>query len=344
MPAVDHTRDIDTGSPLTNRNDMRKLIAFWSLFVVCGAALAQPATGYPNRPIRLVIATPPGSTPDVGARLLAQYLTEDLKQPVIVENKPGVNGLIAVREVLKSPADGYTVLVAPSSTMAVTPHVYKKQAGQVLNDFSAVSQIYQTDMSLIVRSGEGLESVGALLDTARKSPGKLTAAYAAVGSASHVAIELFKQQAGVDIYTVPFNTSPAAALAVASGNADLLFETVASTEPVVSSGRAKRIAMTGASRFKLVPTLPTVAESGVPQFVITTWAGAFVPRGVAPDRIATLSSAIGKVLANRDMARKLHTAGLLPGDASAPSFEAFWRAEAALWEKTVAQSKALQQE
>jgi tripartite-type tricarboxylate transporter receptor subunit TctC len=291
-----------------------------------------------------VIATPAGSTPDVGARLLAHYLTEDLKQPVIVENKPGVNGLIAARDVLKSPADGYTVLVAPSSTMAVTPHVYKKQAGQLLSDFAAVSQIYQTDMSLIVRAGEGLESVAALMDAARTSPGKLTAAYAAVGSASHVAIELFKQQTGLDIYAVPFNTSPAAALAVASGNADLLFETVASTEPVVSSGRARRIAMTGATRFRLVPTLPTIVEAGVPQFVITTWAGAFVPRGVAPDRVTTLSSAIGRALANRDMARKLHTAGLLPGDTSAPSFDAFWRAESAMWEKTVNQSKALQQE
>ena len=323
---------------------MRKALVFSGLLLCSASAFGQQAEPFPARPIRLIVATPPGSTPDVGARLLSQYLTDDLKQTVIVENKPGVNGLIAVREVLKNPHDGYTLLVAPSSTMSVNPHVYKKQAGQILADFSAVGQLYRTDFGLIVQAGGGINSVQDLIAAAKKSPGKLTAAYAAVGSASHVAVELFKQQAGVDLYTVPFNTSPAAALAVASGNADLLFETVASTEPVVSSGKAKRIAMTGAERFKLAPGIPTVAESGVPSFVITTWAGVFAPKGVAPDRITIISSAMTRILANRDMAMKLQGAGLLPGEGSAQSFEAFWRAESTMWEKTVAHSKALQQE
>ena len=182
------------------------------------AAIAQPAP-FPEKAIRIVVATPAGSTPDVGARLVGAFLAEDLKQPVVVENKPGVNGVLAAREVLKAQADGYTLLMAPQSTMAMTPFIYPKQAASLLTDFVAVGQIYRTDFSLIASNASQLRTVADLVTTAKKSPGKLTAAYASVGSASHISVELFKQAAGVDIYAVPFNGSPAAALGVAAGAA-----------------------------------------------------------------------------------------------------------------------------
>lgn len=304
-------------------------------------AIAQT---YPDKPIRLVVATPAGSTPDVGARLVAAFLSEDLKQTIIVENRPGVNGIVAARDVLKAPADGYTLLLAPQGTMSITPHVYAKQAGSLLTDFVAVSQIYRTDFSLIVNAASSLRTPADIVAAAKKSPGKLTAAYAAVGSLSHAAIELFKQTTGTDIYAVPFNGSPAAALGVASGDAEMLFETIPSTEPVVAGGKARRIAMTGPVRFPLAPDIPTVAESGVPNFVVTTWAGVFAAKAVPPDRMEKLSAAIAKALRQPELQKKLAGAGFLPGEASSVEFQKLWMAETAVWKQTVANAPALQQE
>lgn len=323
---------------------MRKISVVASLLLASSISHGADAIPYPSHPIRFIVATPAGSTPDIGGRLVGSYLADDLGQAVVIENRPGVNGLIAAREVLKNTADGYTFLIAPSSTMSVTPHVYRKQAGTLLSDFVAVGQLYQTDISLIVSTSSGFTSVGDVVAAAKKAPGKLVASYAAVGSASHVAVELFKQAAGVDIYTVPFNGSPAAAMGVGSGNADLLFETIPSTEGVVASGKARRIAMTGARRFSLAPTVPTVAESGLPGYVVTTWAGIFAAKDVPKDRVERVSAALAKATKDPAFIQKLATAGVLPGEASSSSFQKLWKAETAMWQKTVALSPALQQE
>ncbi|MFW7348826.1 MAG: Bug family tripartite tricarboxylate transporter substrate binding protein [Pigmentiphaga sp.] len=324
--------------------DSRSLPLAWGLLLLSALPCAASAQTYPDRPIRLVVATPPGSTPDIGARLLGHFLAEDLKQPVVVENKPGVNGILAAREVLKAQADGYTFLIAPQSTMSVSPHVYPRQAGAFPTSFVAVGQIYRTDFSLIVSNASGLRSVSDVIAAARKAPGKLTAAYAAPGSASHVSAERFKQAAGVDIYTVSFNGSPAAALAVASGDADMLFETIPSTESVVATGRARRIAMTGPARFELAPNVPTVAESGLPGFVVTTWAGLFAARDLPADRLDRIAAAVAKALKNPELVRKIAAAGFLPGEASPVEFQKLWMAESAMWKKTVDHAPALQLE
>lgn len=307
------------------------------------ASFAQSDT-YPAKPIRIIVATPPGSTPDVGGRLVAARLSAELKQPVVIENRPGVNGLLAAREVLRSAHDGYTLLLAPSSTMAVSPHVYPKQAGSLPADFLAVSQIYRTDFSLIVSAKSGLKTVSDVIAAAKRQPGRLVGAFASVGSASHVSLELFKQMAGVDIYVVPFNGSPAAALGVAAGDADILFETVPSTEPVVSSGKARRIAMTGAERFALTPSIPTVGESGLPGYVVTTWAGIFAPKGVPADRIQRISAAIDNVFQDPAVVQQLAASSFLPGEPSAARFQALWQSDSEVWRKVVATSPELQQE
>ncbi len=304
-------------------------------------ACAQQADSFPTRPVRLIVATPAGSTPDVGARLIAQRMSDDLKRPVVVENKPGANGLIAVQEVLSSPRDGYTLLVAPSSTMSINPHVYKN-ADRVLTQFAAVGQLYKTDFSLIARADTGLNSVSDVIARAKKEPGKIVAAYAAVGSASHAALELFAMSTGVSFHSIPFNSSPAAALAVAGGHADILFETIAATEPFVKAGKAKRLAMTGRQRFELAPDVPTLAESGLKDFAFTTWAGLFAPNETPPANVARLSAALQVALKNASLITALSGPGLLPGEPSAKVFEAQWRSESEMWKNTVADSLAKQ--
>lgn len=319
-------------------------IALSAFFALSAPTAFAQSEAYPAKAIRIVVATPPGSTPDVGGRLVAARLAAELKQSVVVENRPGVNGLLAAREVLRSARDGYTLLLAPSSTMAVSPHVHPKQAGSLPADFLAVSQIYRTDFSLIVSAKSGLGTVSDLISAAKNKPGKLVGAFASVGSASHVSLELFKQMAGVDIYAVPFNGSPAAALGVAAGDADILFESVPSTEPVVSSGKARRIAMTGAERFALTPSIPTVGESGLPGYVVTTWAGLFAPKGVPPDRIQRISASIERVFQDAAVVQQMAASSFLPGEPSATRFQALWQADSESWRKVVTASPELQQE
>jgi tripartite-type tricarboxylate transporter receptor subunit TctC len=321
-------------------------------YVVVASALALFANGvcakenqpFPDRPIRLVVSAPPGSTPDAGARAAARYMAIELKQPVVVENKPGANGLIAAREVYNSAPDGYTYLVAPSGTMSITPNVYKTRGADLLARLSAVGQLYYTDFSIIVTADSPYKSVADIIDAAKKAPGKIVAAYSGIGSASHASIELFKKMAGIDLYTVSFDTSPAAAIAVAAGNASLLFETVTSTDPIVKSGKARRIAMTGAQRFELTPDIPTVDESGLAGFVVNVWAGVFAPKGVPKERVDTVAAAIEAACKQPELQKILNGAGLLPGKYSTQEFEKFWRSQAEMWNQVVQSTPELQLE
>ncbi|OZI21121.1 hypothetical protein CAL26_27195 [Bordetella genomosp. 9] len=320
---------------------MRRLLFVVACLTACVASVHAAGQDFPTRPITLVIASPAGSTPDTGARAIAQSMAQALGQPVVIENRPGANGQIAAQEVLKNPADGYTVLVAAGSTMAINPHVYPRQAVDVLKDLKAVGKMYSTDFFLVVRSDSGIDSMAALIARARQKPGALVAANSGPGSAAQLATEVLKQQTGADIYQVPFNGSPAAALGVASGNADMLIETQAVTEPFVSSGRVKRLATTGRARSAAFPDVPTMAQAGVPGMEISSWAGMFARVGVPADRVDRLNAAMNRALAVPDIQAALRGGGLEPGGGSSADFQKEWQAQSRLWADVVARSPGL---
>jgi tripartite-type tricarboxylate transporter receptor subunit TctC len=320
---------------------MRRLLSTLACLAACAGAAQAAGQDYPTRAITMVIASPAGSTPDTGARALAQSMAQALGQPVVIENRPGANGQIAAQEVLKNPPDGYTVLVAAGSTMAINPHVYPRQAVDVLKDLKAVGKMYSTDFYLIVRSDSGVDSMSALIARAKQKPGGVVAANSGPGSAAQLATEVLKQQAGVDIYQVPFNGSPAAALAVASGNADMLIETQTVTEPFVSSGRVKRLATTGRARSAAFPDLPTMAEAGVPGMEISSWAGIFARTQVPADRVDRLNAAMNRALQAPEVQALLRGAGLQPGGGGSDDFQQEWQAQSRLWADVVARSPGL---
>jgi tripartite-type tricarboxylate transporter receptor subunit TctC len=320
---------------------MRRLITTLACLSACAGPVHAAGQDYPTHPITMVIASPAGSTPDTGARALAQSMAQTLGQPIVIENRPGANGQIAAQEVLKNPADGYTLLVAAGSTMAINPHVYPRQAVDVLKDLKSVGKMYSTDFYLIVRSDSGIDTMSALIARARQKPGALVAANSGPGSAAQLATEVLKQQAGVDIYQVPFNGSPAAALGVASGNADMLIETQAVTEPFVSSGRVKRLATTGHARSAAFPSLPTMAEAGVPGMEISSWAGIFSRAAVPPDRVERVNAAMNRALASPEVQTLLRGAGLEPGGGTSGAFQQEWQAQSRLWADVVARSPGL---
>jgi len=320
---------------------MRRLLITLAGLPACLATAHAAAQDFPNHPVTLVVSAAAGSTPDTGARAIAQAMAQTLGQPVVVENRPGANGQIAAQEVQKNPADGYTVLVAAGSTMAINPHVYPRQAVDVLKDLKAVGKIYSTDFFLVARSDSGIDSMATLVARARAKPGALVAANSGPGSAAQLATEVLKQQTGTDIYQVPFNGSPAAALGVASGNADILIETQAVTDPFVASGRVKRLATTGKARSAAFPDVPTMAEAGVPGMEISSWAGLFARTGVPAERVATLNAALNHALAQPDVQTPLRGAGLTIGGGSSADFQQEWQAQSALWAQVVSRSPAL---
>jgi tripartite-type tricarboxylate transporter receptor subunit TctC len=303
--------------------------------------LAAHADDFPSHSLRIIVSAPAGSTPDGGARAISQYMSEALHQPVVVENRPGANGLIAVQEVLKNPDDGYTLLVAAGSTMTINPHIYSPQQAALFDDLVAAGQLYSTDFYLIVRANSGIDSMHDLIQRAKEKPGSLVAANGGPGSASQMAAELLREQAGIDLYPVSFNGSPAAALAVASGNADLLMETQAVTQPLVASGKVKRIAMTGKVRAAGLPDLPTMAEAGVPGMEIASWAGLFAAKTVPADRIAKLHDALDHALIQPEVQAALRNSGLTPSTLTQVQFQRQWRDELQRWGAVVARIPGL---
>lgn len=315
---------------------------FTALACLCLAPVAALAAGaYPDHSITIVVSSPAGSTPDTGTRAIAQSMARTLGQPVVVENRPGANGQIAAQEVLKNPPDGYTILVAAGSTMAINPHIYPHQTVDILKDLTAVGKIYSTDFFLIVRSNSGISTMAELVAKAKQKPGALVAANSGPGSAAQLATEVLKEKTGADIYQVPFNGSPAAALGVAAGNADMLIETQAVTEPFVASGKVRRLATTGRERNPAYPDIPTMAQAGVPGMEISSWAGIFARTQVPKDRIDRVNAAMNQALTEPDVRKVLQGAGLAPGGGTSTAFQDEWQAQSRLWAEVVARTPSL---
>lgn len=319
---------------------LASLASFACLCLPLSAANAAGST-FPDHPITFIVASPAGSTPDTGSRAVAQAMARALGQSIVVENRPGANGQIAAEAVVKSPADGYTVLIAAGSTMAINPHIYPNQAVNVLKDLTAVGKLYSTDFFLIVRSNSGIHSMAELIARAKQKPGSLVAANSGPGSAAQLATEVLKEQTGTDIYQVAFNGSPAAALAVAAGNADMLIETQTVTQPFVSSGQVRRLATTGADRNPADPSVPTMAQAGVPGMVISSWAGIFARTAVPRADIERLNTAMNQALQDPAVRKALLGTGLTPGKGSSTDFQTEWMAQSQLWAGVVARSPGL---
>ena len=310
--------------------------------ITAGPAIAQ--AGYPNKPIKLVVPFPPGGPLDVAGRSIGQKLSEAMGQPVVVENRPGAGGNIGADQVAKSPADGYTLVMGALSTHAVNPHLYAKMPYDALKDFAPVALVAVTPNVLVINPSVPAGSVRELIALAKASPGKLSFASGSNGSAGHLAGELFKSLAQIDIVHVPYKGGAPAMQDLLGGQVQFMFDNLANSMAQVRAGKLKAIAVTTAKRSALAPDLPTMAEVGVPGFDISTWYGIMAPAGTPPDIVRRLNSEIVRYL-NSDAAREQFTAqGAEPAPRFAVSspeqFDAFIRAEHAKYAKIVRDSGA----
>jgi tripartite-type tricarboxylate transporter receptor subunit TctC len=293
---------------------------------VCASPAAQ-AQAYPAKPTRIVVGNA-GGTPDVFARLMAQKMAESWGVAVLVENRPGASGNIAGQLVAKSAPDGYTVLYCDSPTWATNPHLGAKMPFDPLKDLAPVIQTSQLPLYLTVRTSFPATNVAQLIAQVRQNPGKFAYASNGSGSHHHLTTEVFKQMAGVDLLHVPYKGVASAALALISGDVQLAFLSYTSTAQFVAADKLRILAIGSSQRSLALPDIPTVAESGVPGFDMSSALGALVAAGTPRDIVAKLHSAIAAAAAHPDVAKKMAGFGVVNVAGSTPEqFGALMRME-----------------
>jgi tripartite-type tricarboxylate transporter receptor subunit TctC len=303
-------------------------------------ARAQAPAGYPNRPVKLVIPFPPGGPLDIVGRTIAQKVTDDWGQSVVVDNRPGAGGNIGADIVAKSAPDGYTILMGALSTHAVNPSLYAKMPYDAVADFAPITLVAVTPNVLVVNAALPVNSANEFIAYAKANSGKLAFGSGSNGSAGHLAGELFKVDIGAQIIHVPYKGGAPATQALLAGDTQFMFDNLANAMPQVKAGKLKALAVTTAQRSKLAPELPTMAEAGLQGFDISTWFGLFAPAHTPPDIIAKWNSEVAKILNSPEMREKLVAQGAEPAPMTPEQFAAFVKSEIAKYAKIVKASGA----
>ena len=313
-------------------NLITRLLAL-ALLVMAAGANAQ----YPAKPIRMIVTYPPGGGADTMARIIAPKLSERLGQQVVVENKAGASGQIGADLVAKSPADGYTILL-DATAYSVNPSLYPKLPYDPIKDFAPITILVRVPNILVVTPGFAPKSVQELIALAKSKPGQLSYASSGNGSAQHLAAELFKVGAGVDIVHIPYKGGGPALADVMGGQVPMFFGNMSSALPHVKSGRVRALAVTGGKRSANVPDLPTIAESGVPGYEVYEWNGVFAPAGTPAAIVNRLQAEIARIMHLPEVSEKLAALGAEAVANTPQEAAAFVKAEIAKWTMVVKQA------
>lgn len=311
----------------------RAAISF--LLVTPACALADV---YPNKPVKVIIPFPPGGPTDVLGRIVAQGLAAKLGQPFVVENRPGASGMIGATQVAKAPADGYTLLVN-ASLHVINPSLYPKMDHDPIKDFSPVSQIADVPMVLVVNKTNSAKNLKDVIAQAKATAG-ISFASSGNGTAPHLAGEAFNVAAGLKLTHIPYKGSAPALSDVIGGHVSMMFDPLASSTPFIQSGSLRPIAVTTTKRVPTLPDVPTMAESGLPGYEISTWYGVWAPANTPKDIVAKLSSEIAKLVREPEMAKRIMDLGSIPVGNTPAEFEAYNRSEQVKFAKIVRQSGA----
>jgi tripartite-type tricarboxylate transporter receptor subunit TctC len=316
----------------------RKVLAV-GLAVLSAAAGVRAAEVFPDKPIRILVASAAGGASDIVARLMADKLTQSLGQPVIVEAKPGANGNIAAELVAKSAPDGYTLMMGTIGVMAINPSMYKNVRFDPLKDYAPVARLVSFSNMLVVTPSLPVNSVKELVDYAKAHPGRLRYGSPGAGGSPHMAMVVFGQMTGTDLVHVPYKGAAPALTDLMGGHIDFAFSDPLLTLPQVKGGKVRALAVSGSERLASAPEIPTVAEAGVPGYAVSGWLGIVAPAGTPADRIAKLNAAFNQALALPEVKAKLVEQGsaVIPG--TPQEFGTFIREEYFRWKKVVNDAK-----
>lgn len=306
-----------------------------------GHALAEGAHSYPSKPIRLVVPFPPGGGGDTLARLVTTRVGRELGQPFVVENVAGAGGNIGAANAARAAADGYTVLYGTNGTHGINQSLYRSTGFDPRKDFEPISRLTRIAAILAVRPGLAANSVPELLKLARANPGKLTFASAGNGTTSHLAGEMLKAQANLDILHVPYRGGALAMTDLLGGRVDFMIDVAPNVAPQMQGGRLRALAVSTAQRSAAFPELPTISESGVPGFDISAWDALFAPAGTPRPIVETLNAAARKSLADPALRKALLERATEPWPSSPEELGQFVTAELVRWGAAVKRAGAV---
>jgi tripartite-type tricarboxylate transporter receptor subunit TctC len=305
------------------------------LLALIAQVLAFPsAQAFPDRPVKLVVASPAGGPPDVLARLLSDKMAAHLGQPVIVENRPGAGGTIGARAVVAAEPDGYTLLMGSTSTLLIAPAVYKN-AGYHGETFAPVARVADSSEVLAVHPSVAANSVAELIALAKSRPGALNFGSAGIGTLPHLEGELLKARAQIDMNHVPYRGGGPALTGLLGGQVQVLFSTLTQMLPHIRDGRLRGLAVTSAVRSKLAPDLPTMVESGFDQFIVTSISAVVAPPGTPIDVRRRLNEAVRSALASQDVERSLSRMGGEVRPGSPEDLASFLAGEQQRWARII---------
>jgi tripartite-type tricarboxylate transporter receptor subunit TctC len=284
------------------------VVAILSLWLTAKAAVAQ--TSYPEQTIRILVGFPPGVAPDITSRLLADKLTDAWGKPVVVENVSGAGGNIAVERVAKAAPDGYTLAMGGNAALVINPNLYHKLNYDPIKDLAAITQIFTVANILVVRNDLPARNIAELVALAKAQPGYLIAGHAGIGTSQHLAGELFKVMAGVEIQQVPYRGSTGVLPDLLAGRLNIFFGNITNLLPLIREGKLRAFAITSRRRSPQIPELPTMEELGFAGFEATAWFGLIAPAGTPRPIIDKLHKETVKVLAQGDVRARLEGLGV----------------------------------
>lgn len=318
------------------RTSSGPMIAALLLAATFVAAPPAGAQAYPAKQVTLIVPYPPGGGTDFFARTVGQKMAESLGQPVIVDNRPGAATIIGAQLVAKAPADGYTVLLGDTATYAVNPGLYKKLPYDPLKDFAPVSLTGRFALLLVVNpSVIGVNSVKELIEQARKQPGKIDYASPGLGSPHHLAMELFKQQAGIDLTHVPYKGAAPAVQDLLGGRIPVMFLDLAAGAPQIRGGKLKALAVASPKRIAALPALATIDQSGMAGFEAWAWQGLAVPAATPKEVVAKLHAAYVNAISDPTVRQKIVEAGIEPLQSTPQQLADYIVSETAKWAKVI---------
>jgi tripartite-type tricarboxylate transporter receptor subunit TctC len=318
-----------------------RVLRFFAALLMLGAAIGcQPALAqpYPSRPVKLIVPFPAGGATDIFARTLSQKMGEKLGQAVVVENRPGAGGTLGSDLAAKAPPDGYTLLLATSSTHAIAPALNARMPYDAERDFTPVTHVGNAPSIMLVPNSASAKTLRDWVAYAKQNPGRLNFASSGNGTIVHLTGELFKAQAGLFIVHIPYKGTALAIPDLVSGKIDVMFDSLPTGLPHVRDGRLRALAVTSAKRTAMAPDLPAVAEL-FPGFESNTWFGLYGPKGLPADVLAKIETAVNQTLADADVRDRLARLGIEPVGGTPRQFAQMVAADAAKWKKIIQDRK-----
>ena len=306
-----------------------------SILFLAALALTAAAHAFPTKPVKIIVAFPPGGGTDIVARLIAPRLGEAWGQAVIVENRAGASGTVGTEAAARADPDGHTLFMATMGNMTANQHLYPKMAVDPLRAFAPITKVVDVHFVFLANPALPAGNVQELIELAKKRPGEIAYSSSGPGGAPHLAMELFKRRAGIDLQHVPYKGSGPSFNDLIGGRVMLTMDSLVQALPHIRSGRLKALAVLGPKRTALLPEVPTIAESGLPGYALTNWFGLLAPAATPKQVLVQLNADVLKILKQEDLQKKIADLGADVVGNSAEEFGAAMRAESAQWAEVI---------